>query len=159
MMGVMVLVIGAAIAAMQIGVKTDQPSNVGAVSKSPDDYAAVNTHASLRHLKKGSKDDDEGCDAELDTCQIKLEMCEDSVGATPESDSTAAPTPKLVGTSYTKESFACQDSDAEVGGEHLHNLNYECDSLLPPTAWQKKSDEDDVDYDLIIVGGGKSIGF
>ncbi|KAL3908689.1 MAG: hypothetical protein SGILL_008387, partial [Bacillariaceae sp.] len=154
MIGVMIILIGAAIAVLQQGVKTDQASNIAAASKSPDNLATVNAPASLRHLKKESSDDDEGCDAELDTCQIKLEMCQDSMGATPESDSTAAPAQTLVGTSYTNESFACQDSDDNVGGEHLHNLNYQCDSLLPPTAWQKKSDDDDVDYDLIIVGGG-----
>lgn len=67
--------------------------------------------------------------------------------------------------SYSAGSFACESelldsreapSDGDEGGA-LYSLNYDCDSLFAPTAWQKKRPKispTDADYDLIIVGGG-----
>ena len=56
--------------------------------------------------------------------------------------------------SYTPESFMCEAADRDPDEHDIYSLDYTCDSQFGPSAWQKKIADSDVDYDLIIIGGG-----
>lgn len=56
--------------------------------------------------------------------------------------------------SFTPESLVCEAPDRNPDRHDIYSLDYSCDSLFGPSAWQKKKEDGDVDYDLIIIGGG-----
>jgi len=56
--------------------------------------------------------------------------------------------------SFTPESLICEAPDRNPNRHDIYSLDYSCDSLFGPSAWQKKKEGGDVDYDLIIIGGG-----